>query len=139
MANSSHRVVQRGKHSLTSFRLYNTPEELSSDQWQSVLRLGKVFRLDDVTQKAARNLKDIFFAGDLVEALICAKENNFDDWIQPLVGKIVSRRRYLNELELEKIGMKIVIKIAWAQGATGITMPEPPKDVGKGKMKKGKK
>lgn len=107
-----------------SFRHYNTPEELSSDQWQSVLRLSKIFRLDDVRQKAARNLKDIFFAGDLVEALMCAKENNLEDWIEPLSNKIVSQKRALSDVELEKVGTKIAMKIAHAHGAAGSPMPE---------------
>jgi hypothetical protein len=50
-------------YSMMSFRHDNTPEELSSNQWQSVLRLSKIFRLDDVRQNAAKNLKDIFLLG----------------------------------------------------------------------------
>jgi hypothetical protein len=106
---------------MTSIRHYNTPEKLSSDQWQIVLRLSKIFRLDDVRQKAARNLKDIFFAGDLVEALMCAKENDFKHWIGPLANKIVSQKRALNEAELERVGTKIAMKIAYAQGAAGMS------------------
>jgi hypothetical protein len=104
-------------YSMMSFRHYNTPEELSSNHWQSVLRLSKIFRLDDVRQNAAKNLKDIFFAGDLFEALLCAKENNLDDWIEPLVKKFGSQRRDLSEEELENFGTKIATKVAWAQGA----------------------
>ncbi|KAF7782845.1 hypothetical protein Agabi119p4_2221 [Agaricus bisporus var. burnettii] len=98
-------------------RHYNEPEDLSSHQWQTVLRLSKLFQLDEVRQKAARNLKNIFFDGDLVEALLCAKENKLEDWIEPLVDKIVSQERELSDEESERVGTKIAMKIARAQGA----------------------
>ncbi|KAJ3562239.1 hypothetical protein NP233_g9701 [Leucocoprinus birnbaumii] len=105
-------------------REYNNPETLSQNQWQAVLRLSKIFGMDDVSQKAARNLKDIFFAGDPVDGLICAKENKLDDWIAPLINKIVQKKKELTEEELEKVGVPLAMKIAWALGKAGAPMGE---------------
>ncbi|KAJ3573848.1 hypothetical protein NP233_g2180 [Leucocoprinus birnbaumii] len=105
-------------------REYNNPETLSQSQWQAVLRLSKIFGMDDVSQKAARNLKDIFFAGDPVDGLTCAKENKLDDWIAPLINKIVQKKRELTEEELEKVGVPLAMKIAWALGKAGTPMRE---------------
>ncbi|KAF5354752.1 hypothetical protein D9756_005647 [Leucocoprinus leucothites] len=105
-------------------REYNNPETLSSTQWQAVLKLSKIFGMDEVRQKAARNLKGIFFAGDPIDALICARENKLDDWISPLIDKIVQRKRELTEDELESVGTFLAMKIAWALGAAGAPMRE---------------
>jgi len=127
---------------------YNTPEKLSPDEWLAVLKLSEAFKLDDVRQKAARNLKEKFFAGDPVKALLCAKENALDDWIDPLIKKIVDTKRSLTPEELTNVGIPLAMKIAWAQGAAGSPIPETPTtpievsaspSVGGGKKKKGRR
>lgn len=71
-------------------------------------------------------MKSLFFAGDPVDALLCAKENNLEDWIEPLVNTIVGQKRELSDEELENIGTRIAMKIAWAQGAASSPLPETP-------------
>jgi hypothetical protein len=73
--------------------------------------------MEDARAKAASNLKDSFFAGDPVNALLCAKENSLDDWFAPLIDKIVQENRDLTEDELSKIGIALAMRIARAQGA----------------------
>jgi len=97
-------------------------------QWQTVLELSQIFGMDDVRQKAARNLRDIFFAKDPVDALICARRNKLDEWMEPLIQKIVDRRRELTQDELEKVGAPIAIKIAYALGAAGAPMSTDSSD-----------
>ncbi|KAF9445061.1 hypothetical protein P691DRAFT_785722 [Macrolepiota fuliginosa MF-IS2] len=125
---------------------YNTPEKLGPEEWLAVLKLSEAFRLDDVRQKAARNLKENFFAGDPVKALLCAKENALDDWIDPLIKKIVEAKRSLTPEELNDVGIPLAMKIAWAQGAAGSPIPETPTSPAEvsaspsiGKKKRGKK
>jgi len=125
-------------------RHYNTPETLSSDEWQAVLALSETLGLDDVRQNAARNLKDIIFAGDPFEALLCAQKNHLDEWITPLIDIIVKTERNLSDEELAKVGMSMAIKIAWAQGKAGspiqetsgspsVNLPNKGKKKGKGR------
>jgi hypothetical protein len=102
---------------IPSFREWSKPEKLSSSEWQAVLKLSQTFGMDDLRQKAARNLKDIYFAGDPVEALLCAKENKLDDWIAPLIDKIVQRKRDLTQEELGKLDTQLAMKIGLALGA----------------------
>lgn len=72
--------------------------------------------MEDVRAKAASNLKDSFFAGDPVVALLCAKENGLDDWIAPLIKGIVEENRALSRDVLNGIGVDLVMKIGRAQG-----------------------
>ena len=78
--------------------------------------------MEDVRQKAVRNLKDFFFDKDPIDALICARQNRLDEWTEPLIEKIVEMRRELTRDELEKVGTPTAIKIAWALGAAGTPM-----------------
>lgn len=112
-----------------------------------VLKLSETFGLDDVRRKAARNLRDKFFAGDPIKALLCAKENALDDWIEPLIKKIVDEKRNLSEEELESVGISLAMKIAYARGAAGSPIQEVagpfsnlglPTGGGKKKGKRGK-
>jgi len=104
------------------FRKYSNPETLTTDQWQTVLKLSENFGMDDLRRKAVRNLKDFFFAKDPIDALICARQNRLDNWTEPLIEKIVEMRRELTEDELKKVGTPTAYKIAWALGAAGIPM-----------------
>jgi hypothetical protein len=100
-----------------SNRHYNTPEVLTTDQWQAVFKLSQTFGLDDLRVKAAYNLKDMFFNGDPVEGLLRAKENSLDDWIEPLIEKIVQTKKDLTEEEVGKMGITLAMRVARAQGA----------------------
>ena len=114
-------IVSSVKELSIWFRKYSNPEILTTAQWQTVLKLSENFGMDDIRQKAVRNLKD-FFAKDPIDALICARQNGLDEWTEPLIEKIVEMRREPTKDELEKVGTPLAIKIAWALGAAGTPM-----------------
>ncbi len=111
---------------------------MSPDEWQAVLALSETLGLDDVQQKAARNLKDMIFAGDPIEALLCAQKYHLDEWVAPLIDIIVKTKREISDEEYAELGMPMSRKITYAQGAADAQEEPSPNLSARGK-KKGKR
>ncbi len=97
--------------------------------------MSETLGLDDVHQKAIRNLKDMFFAGDPVEALLCAQKYHLDEWVAPLIDIIVKTKREISDEAYAKLGTPMSLKIIYAQGAADAQEQPSPNLYARGKNK----
>ncbi|GBE86157.1 hypothetical protein SCP_0900340 [Sparassis crispa] len=92
-------------------KYYEQSEQLTSEEWISVLKLSSMWNFERIRTTAIRNLSHNM-QGDPVGRLVLSKKYAIGEWMVPALNALARRTQPLQRADVDAIGLDDALKLA---------------------------